>query len=56
MPETPNLGSRDKIIDVGAGEVAQWLRVLAALSQDPGLIPSIYMTATNCMQSQIQGI
>jgi hypothetical protein len=27
----------------GAGELAQWLRALAALPEDPGLSPSFYM-------------
>jgi hypothetical protein len=32
-----------------AGEVAQWLRALAALSEDLGLISSTYMAAHNCL-------
>lgn len=31
-----------------AGEVAQWLEALAALSEDLGSIPSIYVAAHNC--------
>jgi hypothetical protein len=34
------------------GELAQWLRALAALSEDPGSIPRTHMTAYNC---QVQG-
>jgi len=32
-----------------AGEMAQQLRPLAALPEDPGSIPSIHMTAHNCL-------
>jgi hypothetical protein len=31
----------------GAGEVAQWLRALAALPEDLGSSPIIYMIANN---------
>ena len=31
----------------GAGEKAQWLRALAALSEDPGSVPSTHMVANN---------
>jgi hypothetical protein len=30
-----------------SGEMAQWLRVLATLSEDPGSIPSTHMAANN---------
>jgi hypothetical protein len=40
----------------GAGEMAQWLRVLVDLSEDPGLIPSSHTTAHNHLQLQFQGI
>jgi hypothetical protein len=32
-----------------AGEMAQWLRALAALPEDPGSIPSTHMTAHTCL-------
>ena len=31
--------------EAGARELAQWLRVLAALAEDPGLVPSTHMLA-----------
>jgi hypothetical protein len=33
---------------LGAGEMAPWLRVLAALARDPGSDPSTYHTQ-NCL-------
>jgi hypothetical protein len=33
-----------QVLEVGAGEMVPWLRVLAALSEDSGSIPSIYIT------------
>lgn len=30
-------------------EMAQWLSVLVAFAEDPGLIPSIHMVAHNCL-------
>lgn len=36
-----------KKIKIGAGEMAQRLRVLAALLEDSGLISSTYMAARN---------
>ena len=30
---------------VGAGGMAQWLRALAALAEDPGLVPCIHVVA-----------
>jgi hypothetical protein len=33
----------------GAGELAQWLRVLVALEEDLGLIPSTYVVTHNCL-------
>ena len=35
--------------------MAQWLRALAALPEDPGSIPSTYMTAHNCLNSCSKG-
>ena len=35
------------------GEVTQWLRALAALPEDPGLIPSTHITAHNFLQLQV---
>ena len=32
-----------------AGEMAQWIRALAALPEDPGSIPSTHMAAHNCL-------
>jgi hypothetical protein len=40
----------------GAGEMAQRLKALAALPEDPGSIPSTHMVAHNCLQLQFQGI
>ena len=36
---------------VGAGEMAQWLRALAALSEDPGSIPNTHTADHNCGDS-----
>jgi hypothetical protein len=33
----------------GAGEMVQWLRVLTALPEDLGLIPSTHMMANNSL-------
>jgi hypothetical protein len=33
---------------LGAGEMAQQIRALAALPEDPGLIPNIHVTTHNC--------
>ena len=33
----------------GAGEVAQQLRALASLPEDPGSVPSTHMAAHNCL-------
>jgi hypothetical protein len=41
---------------LGAGEMAQRLRVQAVLPEDPGSIPSAHMAAHNCLQLQYQGI
>ena len=40
-----------KSLSAGAGEVAQWLRALAALPKDPDSVLSIYITAHNCNSS-----
>ena len=37
-------------------KVAQWLRALTALPKDQSSIPSIHMTAHNCLKFQFQGI
>ena len=34
---------------IGSGEVAQWLRGLTALPEDPGSIPSTHMDTHNCL-------
>ena len=39
-----------------AGEMAQWLRALTALPEDPGSILSTHMAAHNCLKIQFQGI
>jgi hypothetical protein len=39
----------NKYIRLGAGEMAQWLRALAALSEDLDSIPSSHMAAHNCL-------
>jgi hypothetical protein len=36
-----------KVFDLGAREVTQYLKALAALAGDPGSIPSIPMSALN---------
>jgi hypothetical protein len=41
---------------LGAGEMAQRLRALAALPEGPSSIPSTNMTAQNCVQLQSLGI
>lgn len=41
---------------VGAGEMAQWLKVLAVLPEEPGSISSIHIAAHNCMYFQVPGI
>ena len=33
---------------VGAGEMALWLRVLTALPEDPGSIPTTHMAVNSC--------
>ena len=35
--------------NLGAGEMAQWLRTLVALAEDLGLVSSIYMAAHSCL-------
>lgn len=35
--------------------MAQWLRTLAALTEEQGSIPSIHMTDYNCLYLQLQG-
>ena len=37
-----------KIISM-SGELAQWLKALPALPEDPGLIPSTHMVAYNSL-------
>lgn len=34
--------------------MAQWLEALAALPQDPALIPSIHMAVHNCLFTLVQ--
>lgn len=36
--------------------MAQQLRALAALPEDPGSVPSTHMAAHNCLKLQFQGI
>ena len=40
---------------VEAGKEAQWLRVLVALAEDIGLVPSNHMADYNCLYPQFQG-
>lgn len=40
----------------GPGEMAQWLRVVALLAEDPGPISSIHTVAHNHPSLQFQGI
>ena len=35
--------------ELEAGEMAQWLRALAALAMDLGSVPSTYMMVNNCL-------
>jgi hypothetical protein len=39
-----------------AGEMAQWLRTLVVLPEDPSLISRTHMAAHNSLQLQSQGI
>ena len=41
---------------VGAGEMAQWLKALTALREDPGSVLSTYTAAHNYLKLQFQGI
>jgi hypothetical protein len=41
--------TKQQKISKRAGEVAQRLRALAALPEDPGSIPSIHIAAHNCL-------
>ena len=41
-----------KSYNVGAGELAQWLRALAALPEDPGSISSTHMVGHTCLWLQ----
>jgi hypothetical protein len=43
------------LIISGAGEMAQWLRALAALPEDLGWIPSTHMVATTICSSSSRG-
>lgn len=45
------LSARDKSVCLRAGKMAQQLRLLTALLEDPGLNPSIHMVAHNCNSS-----
>ena len=40
---------------LGAKEMSGWLRALAALAEDPGLVPSTCMAAHNHLYVQFQG-
>lgn len=33
----------------GAGAMAEWIQTLAALTEDPGSVPSTHMVAYNCL-------
>jgi hypothetical protein len=34
---------------LGVGEMAEWLKVLAALPEDPGLVSNTHMMAHSCL-------
>lgn len=38
--------------NVKADEMAQWLKVLDAVSEDPSSVPSVYQTAHNILELQ----
>ena len=38
-----------EITKAESGEMAQWLGALAALGEDPGLVPSAHVVAHNCL-------
>ena len=38
-----------KELQGGAVEMASWVRALAALAEDLGSIPNVYMTAHKCL-------
>lgn len=41
----------------GAGEMrTRWLKVLAALPEDLGLIPRVHLVSPNCLELEFQGI
>jgi hypothetical protein len=42
-------------IEIGAGEVVQQFRALAALDEDPSLIPSTHMVASTISNSNSKG-
>jgi hypothetical protein len=44
------------VVRVVYGEMVQWLRVLAALAEDPVLVPSNHVVAHNPLQLQFQGM
>lgn len=44
-----------KLRNSGAGALAQWLRVMAVLTENPGSIFSTHMVAHSCLQLQYQG-
>ncbi|XP_029420549.1 protocadherin gamma-A9 isoform X20 [Nannospalax galili] len=46
-PLVPLFNTTTQKVHLGAGEMAQRLRELTALAEDPGLIPSTHMAATN---------
>lgn len=41
--------SCDLNLSLGTKELAQWLRVLVALEEDLGLIPSTFVATQNCL-------
>jgi hypothetical protein len=62
LPDTIQLTTRSRNPYIGsslknwAGEMAQWLRALAALLEDPGFIPSTHTAAHSCLYLQFLGI
>lgn len=46
----------EKKYDYGAGEMGQWLRMLTALSEEPGSVPSTHIRLHNCLLTPGLGI
>ena len=55
-PNIPLSFLKTLIMQVGAKELSEWVRRLAALSEDPGSIISAYMEAHSRVWLQLQGL